>query len=159
MARFGRAMLRVSPFLSKFSFVGGTHLRSDAKTWLDFDRYTPRDLARMLDQPRVVASSWAEKRQDLFDAIATLPAPLRSQATNSAQTIRAVEPELAGMQRHSAAETIQGRHFEIALISSRVRLHGCAIETGCGWASALHPLAHFSHQTLSGEDYERFFAA
>jgi len=39
----------------------------------------------MLDRPKykVVLFSWAEKRQDLVDAAATLPAPLRAEATRA----------------------------------------------------------------------------
>ncbi len=50
---------------------------TDTKTWLDFDHYTPSDLAPMLDTKnyKVVQFSWQEKRQDLFTAnrYATLP--------------------------------------------------------------------------------------
>ena len=55
---------------------------TDTKTWLDFDHYTPNDLAAMLDTKnyKVVQFSWQEKRQDLFAGIATLPSPLREQA-------------------------------------------------------------------------------
>ena len=55
---------------------------TDTKTWLDFDNYRPADLARMLDTKnyKVVQFSWNEKRNDLLDAVATLPAGLRSQA-------------------------------------------------------------------------------
>ncbi|MGC2301081.1 MAG: DUF5054 domain-containing protein, partial [Acidobacteriaceae bacterium] len=47
---------------------------TDTKTWLDFDHYTPADLAKMLDTKnyKVVEFSWTEKRQDLFDGIALL---------------------------------------------------------------------------------------
>ena len=53
-------------FLLEVEHTWGT----DTKTWLDFDHYTPHDLAAMLDQPKykVVLSSWQEKRQDLMDA-------------------------------------------------------------------------------------------
>ena len=69
-------------FLSRFLLEVEHTWGTDTKTWLDFDHYTPADLAKMLDQPKykVVQYSWEEKRQDLFDAIAALPAPLRSEA-------------------------------------------------------------------------------
>ena len=62
---------------------------TDTKTWLDFDHYIPRDLAKMLDTKnyKVVEFSWSEKRQDLFDGIATLPTPLHGR----------------GAKRHSSA--------------------------------------------------------
>src|SRR5580658_7097772 len=82
---------------------------TDTKTWLDFDHYTPHDLRPMLDQPKykVVLSSWIEKRQDLLDAIATLPAPFRDQASERIGGLRATEPETAGFEPHRAADLIE----------------------------------------------------
>src|SRR5262249_52474564 len=67
---------------------------TDTKTWLDFDHYTPDDLARMLDSKnyRVVQFSWQEKRQELFAGITTLPAALRDQAHTAIQELQAVPP-------------------------------------------------------------------
>ena len=47
---------------------------TDTKTWLDFDHYTPNQLAPMLDTKnyKVVEFSWEEKRQDLFAGISAL---------------------------------------------------------------------------------------
>ena len=58
---------------------------TDTKTWLDFDNYKPADLGRMLETKnyKVVQFSWQEKRQDLLNAVATLPQPLRGEARNS----------------------------------------------------------------------------
>ena len=44
---------------------------TDTKTWLDFDNYMPRDLAKMLDTKnyKVVEFSWTEKRQDLHSKL------------------------------------------------------------------------------------------
>ncbi len=147
----------LSSFLLEVEHTWGT----DTKTWLDFDHYTPHDLAPMLNQPKykVVTFSWKEKRQDLFDAIATLPAPLRAQATGRVQALQPVAPAAMG-QPHPAAEPIETRHFTVALDA-----HTGAItklqskKTGHDWASADHPLALFSYQTLSKSDYDRFFAA
>ncbi len=87
---------------------------ADIKTWLDFDHYLPRDLQPMLDQPKykVVLFSWAEKRQDLLDGVATLPAPLRAEATAHIHALDPVEPATAGMQPHRAADPIETKHFE-----------------------------------------------
>ncbi len=73
---------------------------TDTKTWLDFDHYTPRDLAEMLNTKnyKVVEFSWEEKRQDLFDGIAALPAPLRSQAEDGCTRV--------GSKRAAAGECI-----------------------------------------------------
>jgi hypothetical protein len=150
------------------AFLGGFLLEvehtwgTDTKTWLDFDHYTPHDLEQMLGQPKykVVLSSWVEKRQDLMDAIATLPAPLRDQATVRVKSLQAGEPETAGMRSHPAAEAIETKHFVVALdpqTGAVAQLHDR--KTGRDWASARQPLALFSYQTLSKGDYDRFFAA
>jgi hypothetical protein len=148
----------LSSFLLEVEHTWGT----DTKTWLDFDHYTPHDLQAMLDRPKykVVVSSWGEKRQDLMDAIATLPAPLRTQATARIRGLNAAEPEIAGLREHRAGDPIGNRHFEIALdpqTGAISRLHGK--KSGRDWASASRPLALFSYQTLSKSDYDRFFAA
>jgi len=146
----------LSSFLLEVEHTWGT----DTKTWLDFDHYTPRDLAQMLDQPKykVVVSSWAEKRQDLLDAIATLPAPLRAEATGRIRGLDPSEPGTAGWRQHRAADPIETRHFVIALdpqTGAICRLH--VKKTGSDWASTRQPLALFSYQTLSKSDYDRFF--
>jgi hypothetical protein len=148
----------LSSFLLEVEHTWGT----DTKTWLDFDHYTPHDLEQMLDQPKykVVLSSWAEKRQDLFDAIATLPAPLRAQATDRVHSLQPAEPAAAGLRPHPAADPIETKHFTIALdpqTGAICRLRNKA--TGRDWASARRPLALLSYQTLSKSEYERFFAA
>jgi hypothetical protein len=148
----------LSSFLLEVEHTWGT----DTKTWLDFDHYTPRDLAQMLDQPKykVVLSSWVEKRQDLLDAIAALPAPLRSQASERVRALEAAEPDTSGMKPYSAADPIETRHFTLALDPKTGAI--CRLrnkKTGHDWASESHPLALFSYQTLSKADYDRFFEA
>ena len=145
-------------FLLEVEHTWGT----DTKTWLDFDHYTPRDLARMLDQPKyqVVRSSWAEKRADLLDAVATLPAPLREQATDRIRGLEPAEPPTEGLSPLASGQRIETRHFEIALdpqTGAIVRLR--SKKTGREWASERQPLALFSYQTLSKNDYDRFFDA
>jgi hypothetical protein len=149
-------------FLGSFLLAVEHTWGTDTKTWLDFDHYTPHDLAAMLERPKyqVVLSSWSEKRRDLLDAMAALPAPLREQATASVHSLRAAEPAIAGMPRHSAAEAIETRHFVIALdpkTGAISRLHNK--KTGRDWAAPSQTLALFSYQTLSKGDYDNFFAA
>ena len=77
---------------------------TDTKTWLDFDHYTPSDLAPMLETKnyKVVQFSWQEKREDLFAGIATLPAPLREQAETAVRNLDAVPPRLTHSSFSSA---------------------------------------------------------
>jgi len=145
-------------FLLEVEHTWGT----DTKTWLDFDHYTPHDLAQMLDTPRykTVVSSWTEKRTDLLEAIATLPAPLRNQAAQRMQALAPIEPATEGLRRYSAREAIETEHFLIALDPETGAI--CQLQskkTGRNWASLREPLALFSYQALSKDEYDRFFAA
>ena len=134
---------------------------TDTKTWLDFDHYTPHDLAEMLPTKnyQVVQHSWVEKRQDLFDGITTLPAALRDQALTAVRQLEVAEPKLSHPSSFAAGRELETPHFILALdprTGAISRLQ--SKKSGKEWASADHPLALFSYQTLSLQDYERFFA-
>ena len=133
---------------------------TDTKTWLDFDHYTPGDLASMLDTPhyKVVQFSWQEKRQDLFAGIAALPATLRAQAESAVNNLAAATPRLAKPSAHAAVTDLETPYFVLGIDGEtgairRLRNRQSKRE----WASADHPLARFSYQTLSQADYGRFF--
>jgi hypothetical protein len=136
---------------------------TDTKTWLDFDNYEPVDLARMLDTKnyKVVEFSWQEKRQDLLDGVATLPALLGEEAQRAIEGLKAEEP-VAGTKAplHAAGKPIEARHFTLeidAKTGAITRLRNKA--TGREWANAEHPIALFTYQTLSQEDYQRYQAS
>ncbi len=134
---------------------------TDTKTWLDFDNYTPQQLAKMLDTKnyKVVEFSWAEKRKDLFDGIATLPAPLRTEAEEAVRSLHAKEPRLSGGSTLSAADEIETAHFILKLDPQTGAIHRLRNKkTGREWATPNHPLALFSYQTLSRQDYAQFFS-
>jgi len=134
---------------------------TDTKTWLDFEHYTPQSLEAMLDTKnyRVVEFSWQEKRQDLFDGIATLPAPLRDEAQSSIAALAAGRPEMVG-SLHPADRNIETEHFILRLDPNTGAIHRlCNRQTGREWAASDHPLALLSYQTLSQEDYRKFMAA
>jgi hypothetical protein len=136
---------------------------TDTKTWLDFDNLEPADLGRMLDTKnyQVVQFSWAEKRQDLLDAVATLPATLRAQAGQAIQSLNPVEPVIpAGSTPHPDGKPIETTHFILetdAKTGAITRLRNKA--TGREWASHDHPIGLVTYQTLSRGDYDRFMAA
>jgi hypothetical protein len=134
---------------------------TDTKTWLDFDHYTPRDLATMLDTKnyKVVEYSWAEKRQDLLDGLATLPAPLRTEAQTALRALDCKEPQFSSAAPQPAGEEIETTHFVLALDPGTGAVQRLRNKrTGHEWASADHPLGLLSYQTLSLDDYARFFA-
>jgi broad specificity phosphatase PhoE len=131
---------------------------TDTKTWLDFDHYTPSDLAAMLETKnyKLVQFSWQEKREDLLTGIAALPSPLREQAQEAVHALRAVPPRMA---RPSPVESvIETAHFMLGIdqkTGAIVRLYNKKSKRA--WASNDHPLALFSYQTLSQQDYAAFF--
>jgi hypothetical protein len=133
---------------------------TDTKTWLDFDHYTPRDLSAMLDTKnyKVVQFSWEEKRQDLFDGIATLPSPLRQQAETAVRNLAAIPPKLPHPKPLPAGGEIETPHFIVGIDAKTgaiVRLRNKKLKRE--WASSENLLALFSYQTLSQPDYSRFF--
>ena len=133
---------------------------TDTKTWLDFDHYLPSDLAAMINTKnyKVVQYSWQEKRQDLFDGIATLPAALREQAEIAMRNLEAAPPRLTHPSDHSTANEIETFHFVLGIDPSTGAIHRLRNKKSKReWASSEYPLALFSYQTLSQQDYSRFF--
>jgi hypothetical protein len=109
---------------------------------------------------KVVQFSWQEKRQDLFAGIATLPSQLREQAQTAVRNLEAVPPRLTHPRAHSPESEIETAHFIMGIDPKsgairRLRNKKAARE----WASSEHSLALFSYQTLSQEDYSRFFSS
>jgi hypothetical protein len=135
---------------------------TDTKTWLDFDHLTPHDLSLMIYNKtyEVVEFSWNEKRQDLFDGVATLPKPLRDEARAAIHALEPVVPQLSSASAHAPEREIDTTHFVVALDPVTGAIHRLRNKhTAIEWASPSHPLALFSYQTLSQADYARFFAA
>ena len=133
---------------------------TDTKTWLDFEHYTPQSLEAMLNTKnyQVVEFSWQEKRQDLFDGIAALPAPLRDEAQSSIAALAPARPEMTGLL-HQTDKDIETEHFILKFDPNTGAIHRLRNrQTGREWASPDHPLALFSYQTLSQTDYRNFMA-
>lgn len=133
---------------------------TDTKTWLDFDNYKPDQLARMLPTKnyQVVTYSWQEKRQDLFSALATLPVALQKESQEAIATLDAHEPSPSkGHHLHAGGE-IESEHFRVQINPKTGALHRLLSKSsGQEWASSDKPLAVLAYQTLSTEDYDRFF--
>ncbi|MGP8251790.1 MAG: DUF5054 domain-containing protein [Terracidiphilus sp.] len=134
---------------------------TDTKTWLDFDNYLPADLAKMLDTKnyKVVEFSWIEKRQDLLDGVVTLPGELRKQAESAIRPVNTqAEMEFAGETiAYEAGKPLETAYFVISIdprTGAITRLRNKA--TGREWASEQNPIALFSYQTLSQEDYQLY---
>jgi len=149
-------------FLAKFALAAEHTWGTDTKTWLDFDHYTPDDLAQVLEQPRyqTVTGSWIEKRADIDDGIATLPPALRAEANERLTRLKPIAPETAHLKAYDASAPIETAHFIIGLDPATggvVRLRSKAGNRE--WSSAEHPLASFSYQMLSKSDYDQFLAS
>ncbi len=135
---------------------------TDTKTWLDFDHYVPGDLAPMLDNKnyKVVQFSWEEKRKDLFTGINALPTSLRDQALTAVRDLETgAPPQMTHSGGPSATTEIETEHFVLAVDPKTGAIRRLLNKkTKREWASEDHPLALFSYQTLSQQDYSRFFA-
>jgi hypothetical protein len=135
---------------------------TDTKTWLDFDHYTPADLASMLDTKnyKVVEFSWQEKRQELFAGIDTLPAALKEEAHQAVKNLEAKRPRLSHPKSLPPANQIETTHFVLRIDPETGAI--CRLQnkkSGREWASNERPLGLFSYQTLSQTDYDQFFAS
>ena len=136
---------------------------TDTKTWLDFDNYIPSDLAAKLETKnyRVVELSWLEKRDDLLDGMNTLPESLRWLADVAVGSVAAVWPVISPKAiAHAAGKPIETEHFVIGIdpqTGAITQLRNKA--TGRESAGEKNPIALFTYQTLSQEDYQRFIAS
>jgi hypothetical protein len=132
---------------------------TDTKTWLDFENYKPSQLAAMLPTKnyQVVAYSWKEKRDNLFSALATLPAPLQKEAHDALVTLTPHEPSTSnGYHTHSGGE-IESKYFRLQIDPATGAIHRLLSKTsGHDWASPQKPLGLIAYQTLSSVDYDRF---
>lgn len=135
---------------------------TDTARYLDNNHYKPEDLLKVLDKPgyQTMATSWAEKREDLDDAVKSLPASLGTQAIQCLRDLIPSEPSHAQLRPHDPHSEIQTPHFVLALepkTGAIQRLY--AKSKGREWASVDHPMALFTYQTLSKADYDAFFRA
>ncbi|MBV8515196.1 MAG: DUF5054 domain-containing protein [Acidobacteria bacterium] len=145
--------------MRRFSLAVEHTWGTDTKTWLDFDHYTPHDLAQMLDQPnyRTVMHSWQEKRDDIDEGVAALPAALRQTATKRLLELKANRPQMEGLQVQIAGKPIETTHFTVTLDPMTGAIQSLRNKaSGRDWASTEHPLGLFVYQTFSKGAYDRF---
>lgn len=148
-------------FLSKFALAVEHTWGTDTKTWLDFDHYTPDDLASMLGDSkyRTVTGSWVEKRADIDEAVNGLPVNLRGEAEKQ---LAALQPGKApgpqGLPVHDAGAPFKTAHFVIAIDPASGAIVDLRYQDR-RWASTQRPLALLSYQTLSKADFDKFLAS
>jgi hypothetical protein len=132
---------------------------TDTKTYLDCDHYQPNDLAKVLYRPgyTVMEASWKEKRDNIDAGIAVLPHDLRSEAEARLNELSANRPRTDDLALHNPGESVETKHFVLAVdpaTGSIIRLQNR--RSGREWASVQHPIALFTYQTLSSQDYASF---
>jgi hypothetical protein len=146
-------------FLRRFALAAEHTWGTDTKTYLDHDHYKPADLRAVLGDAgyKKMTTSWAEKRNNIDLAVASLPPGMRAEAEQRLGGLRPIEPNPDGFDLMPGDYEIDSTHFTVAIdpqTGAIRRLRSKA--TGREWASAEHPLALFSYQTFSKEDYDRF---
>ena len=132
---------------------------TDTKSLKDYAHYKPEDLKVALDRPefRTAITSWAEKRKNIDDSIASLPPALQEEARRRLQTLEPVEPSPAGLSPHAPGDEVETAYWVMALDPKTGAIQKLrAKATGQEWASPGNPLARFSYQTLSKADYDRY---
>ena len=135
---------------------------TDTKLYLDYDHYKPADLAQVLNLPgyKSMTTSWAEKRQDIEESIASLPTPLKAQAVERMLNLSAKEPTPGALKPHNASSELETEHFNVEIDPQTGAL--CSLREKAGgrsWASPKNLLGLFTYQTLSKEDFDRFIAS
>src|ERR1700722_13512660 len=149
-------------FLRKFSLAVEHTWGTDTKTYLDHDHYKPTDLEYMLEKSgyQKMMTSGAEKRRNIDDAGATLPAAMRTQAVGRLAKLRPVVPGTGGLNVFYANKDLETTNFVVGLDEKTGAIRKLrAKSNGREWASPEHPLALFSYQRLSGGGYAKFMAS
>lgn len=132
---------------------------TDTKRYIDEEHYRPADLAKVLATPayQTVQFSWQEKRDDITEAVATLPQAMQTEAKARLASLAVKAPADAGMTPLDATKEVQTKHFTLAFdprTGAIVKLENRA--TKRNWARAERPLALFTYQTLSAAEFADF---
>ena len=149
--------------LLQHAALGAEHTwGTDTKTWLDFEHYTPAALHQMLGKKnyQTVTASWQEKRADIEAGVAALPEGLRREAQEQFAQLKPMRPEINRLSPHEAGSLFESDYFAIGLdarTGAIVRLEDK--KNGRQWAAQQNPLAAFTYQTLSQNDYDNFLAS
>jgi hypothetical protein len=107
-----------------------------------------------------MTTSWVEKREDIDESVASLPQPLRSQALERLQGLRATPPLAAGLKPHATDSVIETQHFTVSIDPRTGAISGLREKAKeRDWATAKNPLGIYSYQTFSKQDFDRFIAS
>ena len=158
----GRYQQMLDDFSEQLLLVAEHTWGMDVKVHLgDATNYTRElfDAARAQRNFQRIASSWAEQRAYLDQAVAALEgSPLAPEARARLQVIEPAHPDEDGFEPVGDLS----RPFETSHFSLRFDASSGAInylldrESGQTWATAGHLLGRFRYQTFSQADYDRF---
>ena len=130
----------LSSFLLEVEHTWGT----DTKTWLDFDHYTPRDLAAMLDRPKY--RRWCCQAGSKSARISSMPSapcptPLRAEAQGRVRALDPTEPQSAGFAPHARRRPHRDQALHHRLRLPHRRHQPAAHQTGRPRMGLAHPPA------------------
>ena len=134
---------------------------TDTKSYVDNNHYRPADLLQVIHTPpyQIMEFSWQEKRDDITQAVAALPADLQQQATAAFEKLTPTAPSTTGLTPYDANLPLTTAQFEIAVDpTSGAIIHLKNRTADRNWAFATSPLALITYQTLSAEDYTAYRA-
>ena len=125
----------ISGFLRKFALSAEHTWGTDTKTYLDHDHYKPADLEEVLDKSgyQKMMTSWAEKRRNIDDAVASLPVPMRAQAVGRLAKLKPVVPGTEGLNVFKVAKDLETTHFTVGIdekTGAIRRLHATTVASG-----------------------------
>jgi len=135
---------------------------TDTKSYLDNDHYRPTAIVAA-DQQGLpgyarMETSWKEKRDDITEAIGTLPSALQMQVATALQKLDPVEPSSNGMHPVRVGEVIECPNFLLTFDATGAITRLQNRRSQKEWASPAHPLAVFTYQTLSLQEFTDFIA-
>lgn len=133
---------------------------TDTKSYLDDNHYRPASLDKVLNEPGyvVMETSWKEKRDDIDAGLSAFPAALTQQVNAELSALTGSAPVLAGLKQVPTS-IFETRHFLFSVDPATGAIDKLRHKTTSrDWASAQNPLALFTYQTLSAEQYASFIA-
>ncbi len=129
---------------------------TDTKSYLDYQHYRPAEIAAVDNTGgyKTMETSWQEKRDDLGAAVAALPEAMRTEAEQRLRSLRVTAADTSGLTAWPAGKLLTGRHYTVGVdpaTGAITHLERKGVRRS--WASAEHPLALFTYQTLSADEF------
>lgn len=135
---------------------------TDTKRYIDHEHYSPKELAQYIDTPgyQTMERSWQEKRDDITQGVANLPSPLRAEAEARLLSLSVAEPLHTDLQPHDPHKEIRTAFYDVMLDAATGSISALVDrKSRRSWASPDQPMALFTYQTLTQDDYKAFLNA